>query len=158
MSKLQRNLIKLISTKIEKLGYQLIGIYFIKNRVSTLRIYIDSKNYINKGITIDDCANVSYQISKMMDIEDLIITPYNLEVSSPGLDRPLFTSKHYLKSLGKEVRLLLYVATQNRRKWKGIIKSVKGDMITVNVEGYDKVFALNNIKKAKLVPCFQNPD
>ncbi|WP_136132444.1 ribosome maturation factor RimP [Candidatus Pantoea edessiphila] len=154
MSKLKKNLTKLISTEIENLGYQLIGIDFIKNHISTFRIYIDSKN----GINIDDCTNVSHQISAIMDAENPINTPYNLEISSPGLDRPLFTLEHYISFLGKKVCLLLYVAVQNRRKWKGIIKSVKGDMITVKVEGDDKVFALNNIKKANLVPCFQNSD
>ncbi|MBK4775639.1 ribosome maturation factor RimP [Candidatus Pantoea edessiphila] len=154
MPKLRKKLLDLISTQIEYLGYTLIGIDFIKDRISILRIYIDSKN----GVNIDDCANVSYKISAIMERENLINIPYNLEISSPGLDRPLFTAEQYFKFLGKKVCLLLYVAIYNRRKWEGIIKSVNGDMITVNVEGYDKVFALNLIKKANLVPCFQNPD
>ncbi|WP_241973764.1 ribosome maturation factor RimP [Candidatus Pantoea edessiphila] len=154
MSKLRNNLIKLVSEIIENLGYQFIGIQFIKNHVSIFRIYIDKEN----GVNINDCANTSYQISKIIDTKNLISTPYNLEISSPGLNRPLFTVEQYLKFLGKKVSLLLYVAIQNRRKWKGIIKSVKGDIITVNVKGHDKVFAFNNIQKANLVPCFQNPD
>ncbi|MXP51098.1 ribosome maturation factor RimP [Pantoea sp. SoEX] len=154
MPKLRKNLLKLISTQIENLGYKLIGIDFIKNnRVSTFRIYIDNKN----GVNIEDCANVSYKIDTIMELDNSINVPYNLEISSPGLYRPLFNSEDYLKFLGKKVSLLLYVANKNRRKWEGVIKSVKGDLITVNVEGHDEVFSLNSIKKASLIPYFQNP-
>lgn len=89
-----------------------------------------------------------------MDVEDPITVPYNLEVSSPGLDRPLFTAEHYNRFMGEEVSLVLRMAVQNRRKWQGTIKSVDGEMITVHVEGSDEVFALSNIQKANLVPHF----
>lgn len=79
---------------------------------------------------------------------------YNLEVSSPGLDRPMFTADHYARFQGEEVALVLRMAVQNRRKWQGIIKAVDGEMITVTVEGKDEVFALSNIQKANLVPHF----
>ena len=78
----------------------------------------------------------------------------NLEVSSPGLDRPLFTAEHYARFVGEEVTLVLRMAVQNRRKWQGVIKAVDGEMITVTVEGKDEVFALSNIQKANLVPHF----
>ncbi len=117
---------------------------------STLRIYIDSED----GINVDDCADVSHQVSAVMDVEDPITVAYNLEVSSPGLDRPLFTAEHYARFTGEEVSLVLRMAVQNRRKWQGVIKGVDGEMITVTVEGKDEVFALSNIQKANLVPHF----
>ncbi|MDQ1212511.1 ribosome maturation factor RimP [Pantoea anthophila] len=141
---------ELVSAPVEALGYELVGIEFVRSRTSILRIYIDSED----GINVDDCADVSHQVSAVMDVEDPITVPYNLEVSSPGLDRPLFTAEHYTRFMGEEVTLVLRMAVQNRRKWQGIIKSVDGEMITVHVEGNDVVFALSNIQKANLVPHF----
>ncbi len=141
---------ELVSAPVEALGYELVGIEFVRSRTSILRIYIDSED----GINVDDCADVSHQVSAVMDVEDPITVPYNLEVSSPGLDRPLFTAEHYTRFMGEEVTLMLRMAVQNRRKWQGIIKSVDGEMITVHVEGNDVVFALSNIQKANLVPHF----
>lgn len=89
-----------------------------------------------------------------MDVEDPITVAYNLEVSSPGLDCPMFTAEHYQRFTGEEVALVLRMAVQNRRKWQGIIKAVDGEMITVTVEGKDEVFALSNIQKANPVPHF----
>ncbi|NGE23757.1 ribosome maturation factor RimP, partial [Klebsiella pneumoniae] len=117
---------------------------------STLRIFIDSE----EGITVDDCADVSHQVSAVLDVEDPITTVYNLEVSSPGMERPLFTAEHYQRFTGEEVSLTLRIAMQNRRRWQGIIKAVDGEMITVTVDGKDEVFALGNIQKANLVPHF----
>lgn len=150
LSTLEQKLTELISAPVEALGYELVGIEFIRGRTSTLRIYIDSE----EGINVDDCADVSHQVSAVMDVEDPITVAYNLEVSSPGLERPLFTAEHYARFAGDEVSLILRMAVQNRRKWQGIIKSVEGEMITVTVEGNDEVFALSNIQKANLVPHF----
>ena len=148
LSTLEQKLTELVSAPVEALGYELVGIEFVRSRTSILRIYIDSED----GINVDDCADVSHQVSAVMDVEDPITVPYNLEVSSPGLDRPLFTAEHYTRFMGEEVTLVLRMAVQNRRKWQGIIKSVDGEMITVHVEGNDVVFALSNIQKANLVP------
>ncbi|CCP05450.1 hypothetical protein BN440_0397 [Erwinia amylovora MR1] len=150
LSTLEQKLTELISAPVEALGYELVGIEFVRGRTSTLRIYIDSED----GINVDDCADVSHQVSAVMDVEDPITVAYNLEVSSPGLDRPMFTAEHYDRFTGEEVSLVLRMAVQNRRKWQGIIKSVEGEMITVAVEGNDEVFALSNIQKANLVPHF----
>ncbi|WP_214066835.1 ribosome maturation factor RimP [Photorhabdus hainanensis] len=150
MSTLEQKLTAMISAPVEALGFELVGLEFIRARVSTLRIYIDSEN----GITVDDCADVSHQVSAVLDVEDPISVLYNLEVSSPGLERPLFTAEHYQRFIGEEVSLVLRIAMQNRRKWLGVIKTVDGEMITVTVDGKDEVFALSNIQKANLVPHF----
>lgn len=87
MSTLEQKLTEMITAPVEALGFELVGIEFIRGRTSTLRIYIDSED----GINVDDCADVSHQVSAVLDVEDPITVAYNLEVSSPGLDRPLFT-------------------------------------------------------------------
>ena len=140
----------MISLPVEALGFEFVGLEFIRARVSTLRVYIDNEN----GVTVNDCADVSHQVSAVLDVEDPISVPYSLEISSPGLERPLFTVAHYRRFLGKEVNLILRIAMQNRRKWQGIIKAVNDEMITVTVDGKDEVFALKNIQKANLVPHF----
>ncbi len=88
MSTLEQKLTEMLLAPVEALGFELVGIEFIRARQSTFHIYIDSEN----GINVDDCANVSYQVSAVLDIEELIAVAYNLEVSSPGLDRPIFTA------------------------------------------------------------------
>ncbi|MFV9996832.1 MAG: ribosome maturation factor RimP [Arsenophonus endosymbiont of Dermacentor nuttalli] len=150
MSTLEQKLTSMISLPVEALGFEFVGLEFIRARVSTLRVYIDNEN----GVTVNDCADVSHQVSAVLDVEDPISVPYSLEISSPGLERPLFTVAHYRRFLGKEVNLILRIAMQNRRKWQGIIKAVNDEMITVTVDGKDEVFALKNIQKANLVPHF----
>ncbi|WP_340616180.1 ribosome maturation factor RimP [Xenorhabdus entomophaga] len=150
MSTLEQKLTEMISAPVEALGFELVGLEFIRARVSTLRVYIDSE----EGITVDNCADVSHQVSAVLDVEDPISVLYNLEISSPGLERPLFKAEHYQRFVGDEVSLLLRMAMQNRRRWQGIIKAVDGEMITVTVDGKDEVFALSNIQKANLVPHF----
>ncbi len=150
MSTLEQKLTEMITAPVEALGYELVGIEFIRGRQSTLRIYIDSED----GITVDDCADVSHQVSAVLDVEEPITVAYSLEVSSPGLDRPLFTTAHFEQFAGEEVSVVLRIAMQNRRKWQGIIKTIDGEMITVTVDGKDEVFALSNIQKANLVPHF----
>ncbi|CDG87494.1 ribosome maturation factor RimP [Xenorhabdus bovienii] len=150
MSTLEQKLTAMISAPVEALGFELVGLEFIRARVSTLRVYIDSE----EGITVDNCADVSHQVSAVLDVEDPISVLYNLEISSPGLERPLFKAEHYQRFMGEEVSLVLRMAMQNRRRWQGIIKVVDGEMITVTVDGKDEVFALSNIQKANLVPHF----
>lgn len=150
MSRLEQKLTKMLLESVEVLGFEFVGLKFIRAHQSTLLIYIDSKN----GIHIDDCANVSRKVSAILDLKTPITVAYTLEVSSPGLDRPIFTTAHYTRFLGKEVSLVLRIPVQHRQKWQGIIKSVKAKMITVTVDGNDTVFALSNIQKANLIPHF----
>lgn len=153
MSTLEQKLTEMITAPVEAPGFELVGIEFIRGRTSTLRIYIDSED----GINVDDCADVSHR-KCCADVEDPITVAYNTEVSSPGLDRPLFTAEHYARFVGEEVTLVLRMAVQNRRKWQGVIKAVDGEMITVTVEGKDEVFALSNIQKANWFSTFNSLD
>jgi ribosome maturation factor RimP len=151
MTGLERQLTELLTAPVEAAGYELVGLEFIRaGEFSTLRVYIDSEN----GINVDDCAEVSHQVSAVMDVEDPITVAYNLEVSSPGLDRPLFKAEHYQQFIGHEVSLVLNMAIGNRRKWKGTIKSVEGETISVETDGKIEEFVLSNISKSNLIPKF----
>lgn len=151
MTGLEKQLNEILEAPVSALGYELVGLEFIRaGEHSTLRVFIDHEN----GITVDDCAEVSRQISAVMDVEDPITVAYNLEVSSPGLERPLFKVEHYQQFIGHEVSLVLKMPMVNRRKWKGVIEGVSGELITVNVDNNSEEFALSNISKANLVPKF----
>jgi len=87
-------------------------------------------------------------------VEDPITTAYTLEISSPGMDRPLFTIEHYQRFIGNEITVSLRIAVANRRNWKGVIQAVDGEMITLTVDGKNETFAFGNIQKAHIVPKF----
>ncbi|MGF1764814.1 ribosome maturation factor RimP [Aliivibrio kagoshimensis] len=151
MTGLERQLIEMLEAPVEALGYELVGLTFVRaGEHSTLRIFIDHEN----GILVDDCAEVSRQVSAVMDVEDPITVAYNLEVSSPGLERPLFKAEHYQQFIGHEALIVLKIAMGDRRKWKGIIQSIESEVVTVVVDGNEETFALSNISKANLVPKF----
>ena len=96
MTGLERQLTEMLEAPVAASGYELVGLEFIRaGEHSTLRIFIDHEN----GISVDDCAEVSRQVSAVMDVEDPITVAYNLEVSSPGLERPLFKAAHYEQSV-----------------------------------------------------------
>lgn len=151
MTGLERQLTEMLEAPVAAAGYELVGLEFVRaGEHSTLRIYIDHEN----GITVDACAEVSHQVSAVLDVEDPITVAYNLEVSSPGLERPLFKAAHYEQFIGHEVSIVLKMAVANRRKWKGIIHAVEGETVTVITDEQEEYFALSNIAKANLIPKF----
>lgn len=150
LTTLEEKLKEIISKPVKTLGYKLVAIEFIQGRQSTLRIYIDHCD----GVTVNMCADVSNKISIALDVKDPISCSYNLEVSSPGLYRSLFTDKDYNDYLGEKIHVTLHIAIKNRRKWQGVLKSVNKEIIFVTVDGKDEVFALNNIRKLNLAPYF----
>lgn len=151
MSKFDEKLTEMLTPPVEALGFELLGIEFVRaGKHSTLRIYIDSPN----GINVDDCADVSHQVSAVMDVEDPISTEYNLEVSSPGLDRPLFKEQHYLDIVGQEASVRLRIPMGNRRNFKGEVTAVENGMVKIKVDGEVFELVIGNIEKGNLVPNF----
>ncbi len=151
MATLEQRLTHLFEPSVEALGYALWGVEYVRaGKHSTLRIYIDHPD----GINVDDCAEVSAQISAVLDVEDPISNEYFLEVSSPGLERPLIKLTHFQQYIGHQVAVTLRMAVNNRRKYKGVIKQVDGEMITLTVEGNDEIMAFANIQQANLIPNF----
>ena len=151
MATLEQRLIQMFEGPILALGFELWGIEFVRaGKHSTLRVYIDHPD----GISVENCAEVSHQVSSILDVEDPISSEYNLEVSSPGMDRCLFKPSQYEKYLGEQVNLTLRMAVNNRRKYKGVISRVEGEMLTLNVDGSEETVAFANIQQANLVPNF----
>lgn len=133
---------------VEMTGLELLGIEFISaGNNSVLRLYIDHEN----GIDVDNCADVSRQVSAILDVEDPISTEYNLEVSSPGVDRPLFTKEHFQQVIGETVDVKLGMPQNGRRKFKGILDAIDGDNLVVIVDGEDYELPISNVDKANLI-------
>ncbi len=130
------------------LGYEFVGAQFGQGENGqTLRIFIDT----DKGILVDDCVAVSKQLSAVLDVEDTIKSAYQLEVSSPGLDRPLFTAAHFESQLNEEVRIRMDVAVDGRRNFKGKLVVVENDELVVEVDGIDYTLPVNEVEQAHLV-------
>lgn len=149
MKQAPEHLVNLIEPIVEGLGYECVGIEYNPHpRHGLLRIYIDSEN----GILVDDCSKVSHQISGALDVEDPIQGNYQLEVSSPGEDRPFFKISQFERYIGSMVLVNLFKAIDGRRKITGLITKVSGDVVTLQ-EG-EQVFEVpfDAMSKARLVP------
>jgi ribosome maturation factor RimP len=139
---------ELIGTTVQALGLELWGVELLQQgRYSLLRVYIERE----EGVTIEDCEKVSRQVSALLDVEDPIAGEYTLEVSSPGVDRPLFSVEQYAKYVGSEVNLKLRRAVDGRRKFKGQIIKVSGDIVGLLVEGTEYDLGHSEIEKASIV-------
>ncbi|WP_188862845.1 ribosome maturation factor RimP [Marinobacterium nitratireducens] len=142
---------ELIEPSVTALGFELWGIeYVAQGAHSVLRIYIDSED----GISVDDCAKVSHQVSGILDVEEPISGQYNLEVSSPGMDRPLFTLEQFAAWAGHQVQLRLRVPFEGRRKFKGLLNGVEGDEVLLVVDKEEYLLPIDLIDRANIVPQF----
>lgn len=151
MASRQEQLQALIAPIVASLECELWGLeYLTQGRYTTLRLYIDAEN----GVTLEDCEKVSRQVSSVMDVEDPIEGEYTLEVSSPGMDRPLYTPAHYARYIGEQVSLRLRVARDGRRKFKGTILAVEGADVRIAVEDKEYLLAVDAIDKANIIPRF----
>lgn len=141
----------LLEPAVHAVGMDLWGIEFLaQGRHSVLRLYIDCEH----GVTIDDCEAVSHQVSAVLDVEDPIKGEYHLEVSSPGMDRPLFTFAQMARYVGQDIKVKLQVAVAGRRNFTGTLTEAKNDALTFAVEGQPVSVSFNQIDKANLVPTF----
>lgn len=130
MAKIADKIEALISPVVMDMGYELVGVeYVASGKHSILRVFIDSET----GITLDDCEAVSRQLSSIFDVEDPIATQYNLEVSSPGIERPLFNIGHYQRFLGQDIKLRLVRPINGQRKFTGAIGSVSETSNTIEL-------------------------
>ncbi|MES2822157.1 MAG: ribosome maturation factor RimP [Pseudomonadota bacterium] len=153
MASKQELLQEMIAPIITSLGCELWGLeYLTQGRYTTLRIFIDAPN----GVSLEDCEKVSRQISAVMDVEDPIQGEYTLEVSSPGMDRPLYTFAHYARYVGETINLRLRMARDGRRRFKGEILKAENNEVLIAVEGKEYLFAVDAIDKANIEPRFDN--
>jgi ribosome maturation factor RimP len=142
-----KQLEELLRPIVEGLGYEFWGIEFrSQGHHSLLRIFIDDAE---NGIGIEDCEKVSRQASGVMDVEDPIQTEYTLEVSSPGMDRPLFRLEQYEAFAGHQVQIKLRMA------FEGLIKGIEGEDVVVVVDDHEYLLPFDSIEKANIVPVFE---
>jgi ribosome maturation factor RimP len=140
---------QLIEPAVRALGYELVGVeYMPQGRHSLLRIYIDSPH----GIGLEDCEKVSHQVSGVLDVEDPIHGHYDLEVSSPGLDRPLFSPEHFVKHAGSMVKIRLQTPVNGQRNFTGVLQGMRGTDVVIVSEGVEVLLPYSAIAKARLEP------
>ena len=143
-----KQLNELLQPVVESMQYEFVGLEFLSGaNPSVLRVYIDQE----EGITVDDCADVSRQISAVLDVEDPIASEYNLEVSSPGLNRPLFTAGHYQQVVGERIKVQTRIPVEGRRKFTGNLLSADDSQIEMEIDNSQVTLSINDIDKGKLI-------
>lgn len=151
MSSKLEQLQAMLAPVVEALGYECWGVEFIsQGRHSLLRVYIDHAN----GIQVDDCEKVSRQVSGVLDVEDPISSEYTLEVSSPGMDRPLFTLEQFAKHAGEQVKIKLRSPFEGRRNFQGLLKGVEEQDVIVQADENEYLLPVDSIEKANIIPRF----
>ncbi len=138
---------QLLMPTIADMGYILWGCeYHAQGKHSLLRIYIDKES----GIGIEDCERVSRQVSAILDVEDPIRDHYSLEVSSPGIPRPIFYNWQYERYIGKNIRIKLYSPLMGKRVFIGTIASANENELVLEMDGTEQHFLFSTIAKANL--------
>ena len=139
----------LLEPALEGMGYEVIMIELTGSSTAgqVLRVYIDAPG----GILLDDCEQVSRQVSAILDVEDPIKGEYTLEVSSPGLDRPLVTHEHFARFQGDQIKVTMRNLQMGRRRFTGTLSEVGADSVVVEVDGEPYELPFNDMEKANLV-------
>ncbi|MEM7298308.1 MAG: ribosome maturation factor RimP [Pseudomonadota bacterium] len=133
---------------VNGLGFELWGVEFRSSQKHAhVKVFIDHED----GITVDNCSDVSHQISGVLDVEDPISVPYTLEVSSPGLERPLMKVEHFEKYIDEEVKVRLSWAVEDRKNLNGKLIKVEEDEITILMENQEFEFPISAVKRANLI-------
>jgi ribosome maturation factor RimP len=149
MKQAPEHLLKLIEPVVEGLGYECVGVEYSSHpKNGFLRIFIDQEG----GVQMEDCTKVSHQISGVLDVEDPISGEYNLEISSPGIDRPLFKIQQFERFVGQIVQVNLFKPIDGRRNIKGVLEKVEGKNIYLQQDNQTYKVAFQAISKARLEP------
>jgi ribosome maturation factor RimP len=137
-----------IEPQLEAEGIELVDLeYVAEYGTKILRLFVDNES----GIGIDEITRVSREVSMLLDVEDLIEERYSLEVSSPGLARPLVKPAHFANAIGKAVKIKTKRALNNRKNFKGVIKEALAKSVTILTEdGLSIEISLEDIEKARL--------
>lgn len=151
LAKQELQLESVVEKAVAVTGFDLWGIELVRaGQHSILRVYIEHPD----GISVDNCAEVSRQVSAVLDVEDPITNEYTLEVSSPGLDRLLFKLEQYAAYSDHQINLKTKMPIDGRRKFKGLLKGTENDSIVIEVDREEYVIPIKNIDKAQVVPQF----
>jgi ribosome maturation factor RimP len=153
MASLHDRLVGLLEPLVEALGYELVLLEFNAHRGSALvRLFIDAPG----GITLGDCEKVSREVEGRLDVDDPIPQNYRLEVSSPGLDRPLVKPGHFERFAGSVARVQLNMPRDGRRKFEGVLRGLRSENVVLETADAGTVeLALGNIERARLVPDYE---
>ena len=143
---------KLLEPGIRSMGYELVGVEYQSGGKGggLLRVYIDHEH----GITADDCQKVSYQVSGVLDVHDPIPGHYTLEISSPGLDRPLFKAADFERFAGQLVKLRTRLPLDGQRNFRGRLRGLRDGQVVIEQDGGETVLPYEQIEQARLVPEF----
>ena len=145
---MQEQLEQLISRIVVGLGFDVWGVEYRPHSESALlRIFIEKQD----GVSIDDCTAVSRQVGAALDVEDLIPLAYVLEVSSPGIDRVLFTPEQYQDYLGQPAKIRTRIPVDGRRNFRGTLTALDDDSVTIHVDNDDFVIPFNVVDRTRLV-------
>ncbi|MCG6896584.1 MAG: ribosome maturation factor RimP [Thiocapsa sp.] len=152
MESAESRLSRLARGVVEPLGYELVAVELFRKGASrtTLRVYIDQE----KGVGLEDCAAVSEQLSAVLDVEDPLPGNYDLEVSSPGLDRPLVNPEHFERFVGSRARIRLSEKLDGRRNLEGILQGCSEGCVHLVAEGRVWTIPLEQVEMARLVPSY----
>jgi ribosome maturation factor RimP len=143
----------LIEPILEELGFQLVDVEYLSDRGRwTLRLYIDREG----GVTIDDCVKVSNELGDLIDIKNIIEHEYVLEVSSPGLNRPLKKEADFLRVIGKKIKVRTRMPLKGQRNFTGILMDFKEHELYIQWEGQLITMAWTDVEKANLVYEFND--
>jgi ribosome maturation factor RimP len=137
---------KLIETTLTGLGYELVD-FEVSGR-GLMRVFIDKP----EGISLEDCERVSHQLTRLFTVENVDFD--RLEISSPGLDRPIKKLADFIRFRGQKVQLKLRVPLNGRKNFAGILGEVQNDVLQLDVDGSPVAIELSNLDKARLVPVF----
>lgn len=136
---------------VEDEGFELVGVEMAQaGRSPLLRVYVDRPG----GVTLSDCAFISRRVGVLLEVEDFIPGSYTLEVSSPGLERPLFSETDYRRFRGREIRLQTVEKIEGRRNFTGRLEDFSGGVVQLDCDGQIVLVPLNRVKKANLVYRF----
>jgi ribosome maturation factor RimP len=139
----------LILPIVEQLGYELVRVQMQGARRPTLQVMAERQD--RRGMTVDDCARISREVSALLDQADPIGSEYLLEVSSPGIDRPLIRAQDYDRFAGHEAKLELAAPVEGRKRFQGVIAGREDDEVLIQVEAETVKLPLAGIKRARLV-------
>lgn len=150
---LTKKVANLVDPILGELGFELVDVeYLSKHGRWVLRLFIDKEG----GVTIDDCALVSREIGDLIDIKDIIKHEYVLEVSSPGLNRPLKKEKDFVWAIGKKIKLKTVTPIKNRRNFTGYLSGFRGGILYLEMDGNVMELPLSEVGKANLVYEFED--
>ena len=153
---IEKRIENIIAPALLERGFRVVRVQLQGSKGKTLQIMIERLEDIN--LTVDDCALASHTISVLLDVDDPIHESYILEISSPGMDRPLVKKDDFERFVGSNVKIELNTLYEGQLRFQGLLKGVEADNIKIELDAEKKVakFALSDIKKAKLIPDYDN--